>query len=164
MIYSLVNPPSLDMLTSNDPPTIVTAYPILTALECLSGIVDCINFLATSTLTTSDQKVVCAGLASAAWPAVDSVLGILLSKTQDEVITDNWYRFHYFFIYAIELQVLSQTVLNVYMSFANTCASLNLSTPRDAIITTLARFKPPNKTTPYFLILTLLLQTSTTTY
>jgi hypothetical protein len=109
----------MDMLALPEAPNIPTTYAILTALECLAGIVECMGQLANSA-STPQEKTACSQLVSNAWPSINNTLSLILSKTNDEA--------------------LIQSILNSYQSFANTCAALNLDKPRDTIITFLTKY------------------------
>eukprot|EP01114_Cavostelium_apophysatum_P016981 TRINITY_DN4944_c0_g1_i2.p1 TRINITY_DN4944_c0_g1~~TRINITY_DN4944_c0_g1_i2.p1 ORF type:complete len:1482 (+),score=384.90 TRINITY_DN4944_c0_g1_i2:202-4647(+) len=114
----------IDHLLSNEPPLVNESYVISCTVDCLVGIITAIASIAES----QKDREIAIQMANVSWPTLLASTSMILEKSNDEN--------------------LIQDVLKGYRSITFSCGILNLSTPRDAFLTVLAKFTLPRVTQP----------------
>lgn len=130
----------MDMLGTTESPQINGSYVVCISLDSLCGIVSGMELLVENSGSSDEEKQlypdtvyvfepehnlkICREMATQAWPTLLGSLSLLLDKSQDETLT--------------------QEILKAYQTFTLICGTLQLTTPRDAFLTSLCKTTLPN--------------------
>ncbi|KAF7194012.1 Protein MON2-like [Pseudocercospora fuligena] len=114
--WSLPKSPCMDQLDKSEPPALPETYPYALLLECLNGLSD-------SLARVILPLTAVAGIVDSCWPAVLATCSTFLNAALDD---------HYF-----------RNLIKAYQRFAQVAGLLRLTTPRDALMTTLAKAAVP---------------------
>ncbi|GAM18604.1 hypothetical protein SAMD00019534_017790 [Acytostelium subglobosum LB1] len=125
----------LDMLSATDIPDIKESFIVTLCTECIAGIVNSVVSQtddstnnespngSASTSTVGGERQLLAQMVESCWTTVLASLSLLLGRSNDEL--------------------LLQIALKSLQSFTNTCGRLQMSAPRDALLTALCKATVP---------------------
>uniref|UniRef100_A0A2R5LCA4 Protein MON2 homolog n=2 Tax=Ornithodoros turicata TaxID=34597 RepID=A0A2R5LCA4_9ACAR len=113
----------VEMLERVDPPTIAEGYGVSVAYVCLLDVVNSIACI----VNESTDEALHRQLVSSSWCGLLAALALLLDASMDEAATEE--------------------ILKIMQQYTSLCGHLNMSTPRDAFITTICKGSlPPHYT------------------